>query len=641
MYSVQNSTSDGTLVKIILSIEYFSKDDISLYRGTSTTPLVLGVDWAWDGDTAINLLNGPEPAGTVIVIRRETEKDRAYNIYDGGAAFNRESLDENFKQMIYLAQEFTEGSGLTGLYRPFNMNGYRITNLGTPVDASDAVTKKYVDDVNTGQDLRIGALENTFVGMTATYPYALVLPNTTDTIAPPFIFDRAQVFVDGVYQVPGYSFEINNNVITMAEDLPAGTLFSAVLGESILPGEGVVSTAQFGAYTTAQALVDTAQNNRLTALETDTIPIDRGGTGATTADDALANLGGSTPGIAVFKGATAAAIRTTLAAAASGDNADITSITGSAATLTTGRTFITNLGSTTATSFNGSANNSHGVTGTLSAANGGTGATTASAAWTALVTARTPSAARTDLGLGTAAQKDVGTIANTVAAGDDSRFGTSKPGSLIGVQVFNSSAPYTPTPGTASIIIELQGAGGQGGGATAATLNMNAAAAQGGGGGGYVKSRLTSGFTGQTVTIGAGGAGAAAGANGNNGSATTFGTLSAGGGLGGLAMTAASYGLGPSQANSGVATGGNLINALGVRGFNGVVYSMNGAFCQSGRGGGCVMFPGGAGAAVTGANGSPATALGCGGGGAATAGTMAATAGGAGGNGYAIIYEYQ
>lgn len=50
--------------------------------------------------------------------------------------------------------------------------------------------------------------------------------------------------------------------------------------------------------------------------------------------------------------------------------------TGSAATLTTARTIQTNLGSTTAASFNGSENITPGVTGTLGVANGGTGQTT-------------------------------------------------------------------------------------------------------------------------------------------------------------------------------------------------------------------------------------------------------------------------
>jgi len=53
--------------------------------------------------------------------------------------------------------------------------------------------------------------------------------------------------------------------------------------------------------------------------------------------------------------------------------------TGSAATLTTSRTFQTNLASTSTASFNGSANVTPGVTGTLPVANGGTNTTTLTA----------------------------------------------------------------------------------------------------------------------------------------------------------------------------------------------------------------------------------------------------------------------
>lgn len=58
--------------------------------------------------------------------------------------------------------------------------------------------------------------------------------------------------------------------------------------------------------------------------------------------------------------------------------------TGSAATLTTARTIQTNLASTSSASFNGSANITPGVTGTLPIANGGTNATTAAGALTSL-----------------------------------------------------------------------------------------------------------------------------------------------------------------------------------------------------------------------------------------------------------------
>lgn len=60
------------------------------------------------------------------------------------------------------------------------------------------------------------------------------------------------------------------------------------------------------------------------------------------------------------------------------------STTGSAATLSTSRTFRTDLASTSTASFNGSANVTPGVTGTLPLGNGGTGQTTAATAFGAL-----------------------------------------------------------------------------------------------------------------------------------------------------------------------------------------------------------------------------------------------------------------
>lgn len=63
---------------------------------------------------------------------------------------------------------------------------------------------------------------------------------------------------------------------------------------------------------------------------------------------------------------------------------------GTATKLATARTIRTNLGSTSTASFDGSANITPGITGTLPVANGGTGATTAAAARTALGAAAKP-----------------------------------------------------------------------------------------------------------------------------------------------------------------------------------------------------------------------------------------------------------
>ena len=71
--------------------------------------------------------------------------------------------------------------------------------------------------------------------------------------------------------------------------------------------------------------------------------------------------------------------------------------------LATARTITANLASSTAGSFDGSANITVGVTGTLPIANGGTGATTAAAARTALGCAPAYTYSTTDLTAGSSA----------------------------------------------------------------------------------------------------------------------------------------------------------------------------------------------------------------------------------------------
>lgn len=236
MYSVQIETSDGTLTRVNLGIQYFEKDDITVYRNEAEVPLVQGTDWQWDGDSTIVLLKGAEPVGNQILVFRNTDKDRAFNIYDGGAPFSRDTLDENFKQMIYLAQEFTEGSGISGLYRNLNMHGNRIINLGDPMAALDAANKKYVDaqDVfydtkqtnwNTQQDAEIAALKAGVVDQTAhkTVPWMHVAVGGETTISPPFVFQSALVFINGVNQYElGNAYSIADNTVTLAEPLLQG-----------------------------------------------------------------------------------------------------------------------------------------------------------------------------------------------------------------------------------------------------------------------------------------------------------------------------------------------------------------------------------------------------------------------------------
>jgi len=349
MYSVQIAVSDGTLTRISLSIEYFEKDDITLYRNLETTPLVLGTDWQWDGDTAINLLSGiPVPDGEYITVRRNTNIDRAFNIYDGGAAFSRETLDENFKQMIYLAQEFTEGNGLTGLYFPLDMHGFKITNLGAGTDPGDAINKGQLDVV----DDRVTSLEETWVTATTSYPWYAIVDTETDVLSPPFNFIKAALYINGICQTPGYSYEVVDNQIMLADPVPAGTHVFARLGEDVGLDPNYATADQLAAAISAAELEHLALQTGIDGKASKGVNSD------------ITQITGLTTPLTTAQGGT-------------GNN------TGNAPTATklaTARNLQVALGSTTADSFDGSSDASPGVSGTLAVANGGTGSTTASGA---------------------------------------------------------------------------------------------------------------------------------------------------------------------------------------------------------------------------------------------------------------------
>ncbi len=118
----------------------------------------------------------------------------------------------------------------------------------------------------------------------------------------------------------------------------------------------------FGAVNLAQA-----------AAITGTLPLANGGSGQTTAQAAMNAFAGAVTSGSYLRGNGSNVLMSTIQA---GDVPTLNqNTTGSAATLTTARTFQTNLASTSTASFNGSANVTPGVTGTLPVANGGTGVT--------------------------------------------------------------------------------------------------------------------------------------------------------------------------------------------------------------------------------------------------------------------------
>lgn len=141
-YSVQREQSDGSLNRISVRVPYFSKDDIHVYVDdveiNSSVSEESTYTWRWDGDYIAITPN--VASGSEVLVRRITPINEAIHIFDGRSEFDDQSMDENFQQLIYIAQEYSEGSGIKDVFSDINMHGYKITNVGWATDDDDVVT---------------------------------------------------------------------------------------------------------------------------------------------------------------------------------------------------------------------------------------------------------------------------------------------------------------------------------------------------------------------------------------------------------------------------------------------------------------------------------------------------------------------
>lgn len=147
-YSVQRAVSDGSLNRIALSIEYLSKDTIKVLVDGVQIPETGAEEysWYWDGEDIV--FNSNIPSGMEVTIQRVTNSGTILNVFSGRAEFSNKTMDENFKQLLFLAQEYSEGSGLSESFNDLDMHGYKIKNVGKATDDADVLTYgQYKEDV--------------------------------------------------------------------------------------------------------------------------------------------------------------------------------------------------------------------------------------------------------------------------------------------------------------------------------------------------------------------------------------------------------------------------------------------------------------------------------------------------------------
>lgn len=199
--------------------------------------------WSLSGTNQITFTTAPAN-GQKLRIRRIVDKDQPYAEFSRNVALDMNSLNNSFIHLLEISQELLDGFWPEGYFvkQNLNMGGFRIINLAPGQDSGDAVNKGQLDAVdqkhttwNQQQDQDIASIK---AGMTSgvanrTVPWYAVATAGQTAFTPPFVFEGALVYINGVFQeeLRG-AYTIANSTITFSEGLRAGDTVYAMLGST-------------------------------------------------------------------------------------------------------------------------------------------------------------------------------------------------------------------------------------------------------------------------------------------------------------------------------------------------------------------------------------------------------------------------
>lgn len=249
-FSWQEESGVAGQKTVDLSLNYLDKADIHLYLNQVELS-----GFTWDSDRVIRFPSTVTvKQGDEILIIRKTNRERLRLLFSEGAAFTRDNLDEQNTQFLFWAQEFVEGRSIDGFYGDIDMHGFNIKNLGNPEDPRDATNKQYVDALvqaeaairaaaDAALDARTTTLEQTYLNAnTNSFPWWTITTAPTTTITPGVPFTKAKLRLNGVTQTAGYSYTVKDGVVTLADEIPAGTLVDLTIGIDTEADTSAVST---------------------------------------------------------------------------------------------------------------------------------------------------------------------------------------------------------------------------------------------------------------------------------------------------------------------------------------------------------------------------------------------------------------
>lgn len=175
-------------------------------------------NWKLTGTNQITFSSAPE-SGLRIRIRRIVDKEYPYAEFDRGVTLDMKSLNNTFTQNLQATQELLDGFLPEGFYLKddLDMGGHRITNVGDAVDEGDAVNKGVTDELGS----RLEVLEQSVTGASRFVAWQYNASGGEMVLKPPYSFNGARVFINGVRQRAGAlgSFTVKDNTIYLSEPL--------------------------------------------------------------------------------------------------------------------------------------------------------------------------------------------------------------------------------------------------------------------------------------------------------------------------------------------------------------------------------------------------------------------------------------
>lgn len=231
-YSVVNYVGDGSTVQYAVNFTngIFSRDSVFVFlegeEDGAGDPIAR--DFIWINDGLIEIQGNAPLVDQLITIRRILDASEPAVDYNDGEILTEENMDTSLDHLLGLIHTLLDGYGFEdGLQTDLDMNGFRITDLGAPVDANDAVRLQDVAIVDDG-DLIVVPQEESVVLISGQLEVTF---NEYGVLGASFFINGYGV--DDARLLPSQYTSLDDSTIRLNESYPEGTVLRLIRNEQV------------------------------------------------------------------------------------------------------------------------------------------------------------------------------------------------------------------------------------------------------------------------------------------------------------------------------------------------------------------------------------------------------------------------